>query len=183
MRHSALGRAGRTGLQMVRHVPELILSACLLYLWDSQRAQSQSPPANAGDIVDAGSVPVSGRSPGGGSFNPLQDTVCGVLESQTQLSTCTHTHTHTHTHTLVSSRIQKSTKILHGGIRFLGLTVTRPAVTFCKKICSLIACAPHLPKSVGTGFPLLLWSSFPEPLKCCLPDYNPHIASDRTCNS
>ena len=29
-------------------------------------------PANAGDIRDAGSIPVSGRSPGGGHDNPLQ---------------------------------------------------------------------------------------------------------------
>ena len=30
------------------------------------------PPLNAGDIRDAGSVPGSGRSPGGGHGNPLQ---------------------------------------------------------------------------------------------------------------
>ena len=29
-------------------------------------------PANAGDARDTGSVPVSGRSPGGGHGNPLQ---------------------------------------------------------------------------------------------------------------
>ena len=29
-------------------------------------------PANAGDIRDEGSIPGSGRSPGGGSGNPLQ---------------------------------------------------------------------------------------------------------------
>ena len=28
--------------------------------------------ANAGDIRDAGSIPTSGRFPGGGHFNPLQ---------------------------------------------------------------------------------------------------------------
>ena len=32
----------------------------------------KSPPASAGDIRDAGSVPGSGRSPGGGQGNPLQ---------------------------------------------------------------------------------------------------------------
>ena len=31
----------------------------------------KSPPANAGDISDVGSVPGSGRSPGGGHGNPL----------------------------------------------------------------------------------------------------------------
>ena len=30
-------------------------------------------PANAGDTGDAGSIPGSGRSPGGESGNPLQD--------------------------------------------------------------------------------------------------------------
>ena len=29
-------------------------------------------PANAGDMGDAGSIPGSGRSPGGGNGNPLQ---------------------------------------------------------------------------------------------------------------
>ena len=29
-------------------------------------------PANAGDITDVGSIPGSGRSPGGGHDNPLQ---------------------------------------------------------------------------------------------------------------
>ena len=32
----------------------------------------QDPPANAGDFRDTGSIPGSGRSPGGGHGNPLQ---------------------------------------------------------------------------------------------------------------
>ena len=32
----------------------------------------KNPPANVGDIKDAGSIPGSGRSPGGGHGNPLQ---------------------------------------------------------------------------------------------------------------
>ena len=32
----------------------------------------KNPPANAGDIRDVGSIPGSGRSPGGGNGNPLQ---------------------------------------------------------------------------------------------------------------
>ena len=32
----------------------------------------KNPPANARDVGDAGSVPGSGRSPGGGHGNPLQ---------------------------------------------------------------------------------------------------------------
>ena len=59
-----------------------------------------SPPVNAGDTRDAGLVPGSGRSPGGGNGNPLQyfclensmdrgtwrATVHGVTKSQTHLS-------------------------------------------------------------------------------------------------
>ena len=32
----------------------------------------KNPPANAGDARDMGSIPGSGRSPGGGHDNPLQ---------------------------------------------------------------------------------------------------------------
>ena len=32
----------------------------------------KNPPANAGDVRDAGSIPGSGKSPGGGHGNPLQ---------------------------------------------------------------------------------------------------------------
>ena len=32
----------------------------------------KNPPANEGDVRDAGLVPGSGRSPGGGHGNPLQ---------------------------------------------------------------------------------------------------------------
>ena len=32
----------------------------------------RNPPANAGYVRDAGSIPGSGRSPGGGHGNPLQ---------------------------------------------------------------------------------------------------------------
>ena len=31
----------------------------------------KNPPANAGDVRDVGSIPVLGRSPGGGHGNPL----------------------------------------------------------------------------------------------------------------
>ena len=57
-------------------------------------------PANAGDAGDTGSIPGSGRSPGGGNGNPFQDscqdnrmhrgawqaTVRGVTKSRTRLS-------------------------------------------------------------------------------------------------
>ena len=37
----------------------------------------KNPPANAGDVRDAGSVPRSGRSPGGGNGNTLQYSFLG----------------------------------------------------------------------------------------------------------
>ena len=37
----------------------------------------KTPPANAGDARDAGLIPVSGRSPGGGDGNPLQYSCLG----------------------------------------------------------------------------------------------------------
>ena len=52
--------------------------ATLWYLLPVPKLTSQvvlvveNPPANAGDIRDAVSIPQSGRSPGGGHGNPLQ---------------------------------------------------------------------------------------------------------------
>ena len=36
----------------------------------------KNPPANAGDIRDAGSIPGLGKSPGGEHDNPLQYAFC-----------------------------------------------------------------------------------------------------------
>ena len=45
----------------------------LTTLWASQVAiVVKNLPADAGDIRDTGSIPWSGRSPGGGHGNPLQ---------------------------------------------------------------------------------------------------------------
>ena len=38
----------------------------------------KNPPANVGDIKDTGSIPRSGRSPGGGQGNPFR---CSCLEN------------------------------------------------------------------------------------------------------
>ena len=43
-----------------------------LWKWTPVALVVKNPPANARDIRDAGSVPGSGRSPGGGHDNPLQ---------------------------------------------------------------------------------------------------------------
>ena len=68
--------------------------------WASQVALVvKNLPANAGDMRDVSLIPESGRSPGGGHGNPLQDscleipmdggawqaTVRGVTKSQRQL--------------------------------------------------------------------------------------------------
>ena len=37
----------------------------------------KNPPANAGDVRDAGLIPGLGRSPGGGHGNPLQNSRLG----------------------------------------------------------------------------------------------------------
>ena len=39
----------------------------------------KNPPANAGEAGDTGSIPGSGRSPGGGNCNPLQSSCLGSL--------------------------------------------------------------------------------------------------------
>ena len=68
----------------------------------------ENPPANAGDTGDAGSIPGSRRSPGGGNGSPLQHSclrnpmdrgawqarVCGVTKSQTRLNSWAPQHNH-----------------------------------------------------------------------------------------
>ena len=69
------------------------------YTIQKDRLVVKNPPANAGDIRDAGLIPRSGRSPAGGHGNPLQYshlenptdrgprqfTVCGAPQSWTKL--------------------------------------------------------------------------------------------------
>ena len=66
------------------------------------------PPANARDIRGVGSIPGSGRSPGGGLGNPLHCIFAwripwtedpGGLQSQRVRHNLSNTHIHTHTHT------------------------------------------------------------------------------------
>ena len=86
---------------------------CLLSLFHTHHLRMGFPggsvaknvPASAGDAGDPGSIPGSGRSPGGVNGNPAQDsclenpmdrgawraTVHGVAQSRTRLSDLTHT--------------------------------------------------------------------------------------------
>ena len=77
----------------------------------------KDPPAKAGDTGEVGSIPGSGKSPGGGNENPFQDPCLKKSHTQRSLtgysprsrkesdttehllftSLLTHTHTHTHT--------------------------------------------------------------------------------------
>ena len=66
----------------------------------------KNPPANAGDVRDAGSIPGTGRSPGKGNGNPLKYSclenpmnggiwramVQRVAKNQTQIAQHSHTH-------------------------------------------------------------------------------------------
>ena len=78
----------------------------------------KNPLANSRDIRDTGSVPGSGRSPGGEHGNPLQHsclenpmdrgawwaTVHGVTESQTRLEQL-NTHEHTRVYNMCVTRL------------------------------------------------------------------------------
>ena len=48
----------------------------------------KTPPANAGDIRDMGSIPGLGRSPGGGHGNPLQYSCLENPHGQRSLAGC-----------------------------------------------------------------------------------------------
>ena len=79
---------------------ELRVEGHYTHTWASQVTHVlKNPPANSGNIRYAGSIPGSGRSPGGGHGNPLQYsylenltdreawqyTVHSVAKSQTQM--------------------------------------------------------------------------------------------------
>ena len=108
------------------------LIAGVLWAHDNAWAASQVTPvvttlsASAGHIRDAGLIPGSGRSPGGGDGNALQyfclenpmdrgvwwATVHGVAQSQTWLKRLSTMHNnawipkHIHAHTLIRSGLQ-----------------------------------------------------------------------------
>ena len=56
-------------------------------IWASQVAiVVKNPSAKAGDVRDVGSIPRSGRSPGGGHGNPLQYSCLEKLHGQRRLA-------------------------------------------------------------------------------------------------
>ena len=57
------------GVELLDHVLILGFQHALVV---KKKKKKKNPPANRGDIRDAGSVPGLGRSPGGGHSNPLQ---------------------------------------------------------------------------------------------------------------
>ena len=80
--------------------------------WDSHMVLVvKNPPAHAGDIRNIGSIPGSGRSPGGGHGNPFQFSCMENPMDKRSLAgyspqghreldmTEVTEHTHTHTHT------------------------------------------------------------------------------------
>ena len=48
----------------------------------------KNPPANAGDARDAGSIPGSERSPGGGKSYPLQYPVASLVAQRVRRAAC-----------------------------------------------------------------------------------------------
>ena len=86
--------------------PELAIIYAVLANWLPGGSLVNNPIANAGDSRDSGSIPGSGRYPGGGNGNPHQysclensmdrgawwATVHGAEKNQTQLSDWAHTH-------------------------------------------------------------------------------------------
>ena len=102
-------------------------------------------PANAGDARDVGSIPGSGRSPGGGNGNPLQysclgnpidrgawrATVPGVTKSQTRLSDWT---------TIILVNLKKK----HTGTSLLGEIVGRPPASRSYGFHSWSGRIPHV---------------------------------------
>ena len=77
----------------------------------------KNTPANPGDVRDVGSIPRSGRSPGGGHGNPLQysylenpmdrgalwATVHGVAKSRTRLKRLSSSRSYQHAHKMLKT--------------------------------------------------------------------------------
>ena len=77
-----LRKEAGTALKQQNIHPQFLFACCISFivrvfvstrLWTSQGTLVvKNPPDNAGDLRDVGSIPGSGRLPGGGHGNPLQ---------------------------------------------------------------------------------------------------------------
>ena len=114
------------------------LQICI-YIWASCGALVvKNPPANAGDIRDAGSVPGLGKSPGGGHGNPLQYSCLEKPHGQRSLATL---------HGIAKSQTRLSKQsTAHKTIK---MTLVRPLMTNFKVTvradCAVSACRQPLP--------------------------------------
>ena len=67
------GLSGKSWLSLYKDTGHTGLGACSTPVWASQvTLVVKNLPANTGDVIDVGSIPGLGRSPGGGHSNPLQ---------------------------------------------------------------------------------------------------------------
>ena len=71
--------------------------------WDPGGASGKEPACNGGDARDGGSIPGSGRSPGGGHGTPLQ---YSCLENSMDRGACVGSHRVGHTEPLIGGSAQ-----------------------------------------------------------------------------
>ena len=122
----------------------------------------KNPPANVRDARDVGLIPGSGRSPGEGNGNPIQNsclrnpmdrgawwaTVHEIAKSWIPLNT--HTHTHPHTHTLTHTQTlkwresQMKTGVMLPQDRELSEVSREAWSRFCLELSVLCYCLNHL---------------------------------------
>ena len=107
-------------------------------------------PATAGDAGDTGSIPGSGRSPGGGHGNPLQYSCLenpmergawwATVQGVTETTECVHTHTlHSprhHSQKRLSSRMHTHART-HARTHAHTLPISGPL--HCSSLCLLFA--------------------------------------------
>ena len=116
----------------------------------------KNPPANVRDARDVGLIPGSGRSPGEGNGNPIQNsclrnpmdrgawwaTVHEIAKSWIPLNT--HTHTLTHTQTLKWRESRMKTGVMLPQDRELSEVRREPWSRFSLELSVLCCCLNHL---------------------------------------